>query len=320
MTGPDAVAASTAVEIEDLHKRYGDRDVLAGMSLRIAAGETFALLGPNGAGKTTTVEIVEGYRRADAGRVRVLGADPARAPRDHRARVGLMLQGSGGVDPRMTAREVLALHARLHATSRGADELLDRVGLADAGSTRFRRLSGGEQQRLGVALALVGRPQLVILDEPTAGMDVEARALIRALLGELRRDGVTIFLASHDLTDVERVADRIAILDRGRIVAGGSPASLAGGGPPAVRFRVALPLEAADVAALAGRLGPIADEGGGRYRIDGPAASPSLVAALARWCEDRGLLLTELRAGAATLEERYVEILAAAEGAPEVLA
>ncbi|HET9457221.1 MAG TPA: ABC transporter ATP-binding protein [Candidatus Limnocylindrales bacterium] len=319
MTGPDAVTASAAVEIEDLHKRYGDRDVLGGISLRIAAGETFALIGPNGAGKTTTVEILEGYRRADAGRVRVLGVDPAGGSRDHRARVGLMLQGGGGIDPRMAAGEVLALHARLHAAPRDPGELLERVGLTDARSTRFRRLSGGERQRLGVALALVGRPELVILDEPTAGMDVEARTLIRALLGELRRDGVTVLMASHDLTDVERVADRIAILDRGRIVAEGSPASLAGAGPPVLRFRVAVPLAPSDLAALGERLGPIAADGGGRYRIDGTAATPTLVAALARWCEDRGLLLAELRAGGATLEERYVEILAAAEGAPEHL-
>ena len=314
MTGGDAAAASTAIGIEGLRKRYGDRDVLAGISLRVAAGETFALIGPNGAGKTTTVEIVEGYRHADAGSVRVLGTDPRHASRDHRARVGLMLQGGGGIDPRMNPREVLRLHGRFHAAPRDEGELLAAVGLAGVGSTRFRRLSGGERQRLGVALALVGRPELVILDEPTAGMDVEARASMRTLLGALRGDGVTVVLTSHDLTDVERVADRIAILDRGRIVAEGSPAELAAGGSATLRFRLAADLSPVDLAPLAALLGPIAAEGGGRYRLDGTSATPAIVAALAGWCETRGLLLTELRAGSATLEERYIEILAAAEG------
>jgi ABC-2 type transport system ATP-binding protein len=162
-----------AVEVAGLTKAYGGRTVVRDLSFRIAAGEILALLGPNGAGKTTTVEIVEGYRRPDRGSVSVLGVDPAAAGRDHRARVGVMLQGGGGIEPRMTAREVLRLHARFHATPRDPEELLRAVGLSgDAAKTRFRRLSGGERQRLSLALALVGRPAVAILDEPTAGMDV----------------------------------------------------------------------------------------------------------------------------------------------------
>jgi ABC-2 type transport system ATP-binding protein len=172
-----------AIEVSGLRKAYGRLEAVRGVDFTIEEGEVFGLLGPNGAGKTTTVEILEGYRRADEGTVRVLGDDPAAASRDHRARVGLMLQGGGGIDPRMTAREVLRLHGAFHRSPRPADELLSLVGLdGAAGRTRYRRLSGGERQRLGLALALVGRPELVALDEPTAGMDVEGRAATRELL------------------------------------------------------------------------------------------------------------------------------------------
>ena len=307
-----------AIEVDGLVKSYGGRPVVRGVSLRVARGETFALLGPNGAGKTTTVEILEGYRRADGGTVRVLGEDPARGGRDHRARVGLMIQGGGGVDPRMTGREVLALHGRFFATPRDPDELLALVGLEAVARTRFRRLSGGEKQRLGLALALVGRPELVVLDEPTAGMDVEARAATRALLAGLRDDGVTILLTSHDLGEVERVADRIAILDRGRIVAEGAPNDLAGAGGEVLRFRIARSLsdvERSDLGgALGGGAGAFVDEGEGRYRLDGAVPTPGLVAAVAGWCDRHGILVEELRTGGATLEERYLELLAAADG------
>ena len=298
-----------AIEADGLTKRYDGREVLRDVSFRVAAGETFALLGPNGAGKTTTVEMVEGYRRPDAGSVRVLGVDPARAGHDHRARVGLMLQGGGGVDPRMTAREVLQLHGRFHAAPRDADELLRLVGLAAPARTRFRRLSGGERQRLGLALALVGRPVIVALDEPTAGMDVEARAATRELIGQLRDEGVTILLTSHDLTEVEKVADRIAIIDRGRLVAVGAPGELAAGSPRVLRFRLSAPLDAPDVTDLAASLGAALEPDGAGYRVAGPAATAALVSSLARWCETRGLLIVELRAGAATLEERYMELV-----------
>jgi ABC-2 type transport system ATP-binding protein len=295
-----------AIEVEGLTKVYGGRDVLRGVSFQVARGETFALLGQNGAGKTTTVEIIEGYRRADGGTVRVLGVDPARAGRDHRARVGLMLQG-GGVDPRMTAREVLRLHGRFHAAPRDADELLALVGLTGAAArTRFRRLSGGERQRLGLALALVGSPALVALDEPTAGMDVEARAATRGLIGRLREEGVTVLLTSHDLGDVEKVADRIAIVDRGRLIALGTPSELAGSSM-SVRVRFDAPLSPADIEDLAARVGPVVVEEGTRYRLDGAPATPALLAGLAGWCEARGVLVVELRVGG-SLEERYLEL------------
>ena len=317
-------SAGGVVAVTDLRKAYDGRAVLRGLTFHVAAGEIFALLGPNGAGKTTTVEIIEGYRRPDGGNVRVLGVDPARAGRDHRARVGLMLQGGGGIDPRMTAREVVGLHARFHADPRDVDDLLGIVGLSGpTARTRYRRLSGGERQRVGLALALVGRPELAILDEPTAGMDVEARAATRDLLTGLRSGGTTIFLTSHDLADVERLADRIAILDRGRIVAHGTPDELTAAASTVLRFRLAAALAEPDRADLAGRLagvdggpagGSIEDDGGpGRYRTAGSVPpTPAVVAALAAWCAERGARIVELRTGGGSLEERYLELIGAA--------
>ena len=313
-----AVADGTpaAIEVDDLRKSYDQRAVLRGLSFRIGRGEIFALLGPNGAGKTTTVEIIEGYRRADGGNVRVLGVDPARAGREHRARVGLMLQGGGGIDPRMTAREVVRLHGRFHADPRDTDELLAEVGLSgDVARTRYRRLSGGERQRVGLALALVGRPELIVLDEPTAGMDVEARGSTRELLGHLRDEGVTILLTSHDLADVERVADRLAIVDRGRIVAQGSPAELASGGIPVLRFRLAAALPGSDRGLLEAQIGAhrrvtlLEDGGPGRYRVEGVTPDPALIATVADWCSAHGVMIVELRTGGGTLEERYLELV-----------
>jgi ABC-2 type transport system ATP-binding protein len=310
-----------AVEVVDLRKSYDGRPILRGLSFGVRAGEIFALLGPNGAGKTTTVEIIEGYRRPDRGEVRVLGVEPARAGRAHRARVGLMLQGGGGIDPRMTAREVVGLHARFHADPRNVDGLLGLVGLTGVTArTRYRRLSGGEKQRVGLALALVGRPELAILDEPTAGMDVEARAATREILAGLRAAGTTIVLTSHDLVDVERLADRLAILDRGRIVALGAPDELTAASFPVLRFRLSVPLSEPDRLDLAARLAEDAggrvtvepDGGSGRYHVDGLAPTPQIIAPLASWCEARGVLIVELRTGGGTLEERYLELIGAA--------
>jgi len=310
-----------AIEVADLRKDYAGRSVLRGVSFRVDTGEIFALVGPNGAGKTTAVEIIEGYRRPDGGAIRVLGVDPQRAGRAHRARVGLMLQGGGGIDPRMTPAEVVALHARFHADPLDVPDLLERVGLTGTtAGTRYRRLSGGEKQRVGLALALVGRPEIAILDEPTAGMDVEARATTRELLADLRASGVTVVLTSHDLADVERLVDRLAILDRGRIVALGSPEELTAAAQPILRFRLSVPLAEPDRLGLAGQLaedagGGVAvepDGGPGRYRVEGLSPTPPVVASLASWCEAHSVLIVELRTGGGTLEERYLELIGSA--------
>ena len=217
-----------AIRVDGLVKHYDGRRVLDGVSLSVAPGELVALLGPNGAGKTTTVEIIEGYRRLDGGDVRVLDTDPAVGGAALRARVGLMLQG-GGVDPRARPREILRLFGRFHLGGRDPDALLATVGLDTVAQTPYRRLSGGERQRLGLALALVGRPEVLVLDEPTAGMDPEARAVTRGIVSEARDQGVAILLTSHDLADVERLADRVVVIDRGRVVAAGRRPSCPGG-------------------------------------------------------------------------------------------
>ena len=315
----EAGSAELAVEVNDLVKRYDRRAVLAGLSFEVRRGECFALLGPNGAGKTTTVEIIEGYRRADGGEVRVLGLDPGRGGAALRARVGLMLQ-AGGVYPQAKPREILRLYARFYAAPRDPDELLDLVGLREAATTRYKVLSGGQRQRLGLALALIGRPELVVLDEPTAGMDPAAKATTRALIGDLRATGVTVLLTTHDLADVERLADRIALIDRGRLVALGSPAELTAGAVPRLRFRLAVALSDADREALGARLADgrratLVDEGGGRHRLDGLEPDPAVIERLGDWCAEHGVLLQELATGGGSLEDRYLELLAGEESA-----
>jgi ABC-2 type transport system ATP-binding protein len=312
-----APAVGPAIRVDALRKAYAGRHVLAGVSFDVAPGEVFALLGPNGAGKTTTVEILEGYRRPDGGSVRVLGLDPHADRRRLRSRIGLMLQ-EGGIDPRTTPREALHLYARLFRDPEDPEALLELVDLGRAAGTRYRRLSGGEKQRLGLALALVGRPELLVLDEPTAGMDPAAKQATRERIGSLRAAGTTILLTTHELGDVERLADHVAVLDRGRIVAEGTPDELTGAGAPRIRFRLDRVLDSADVDALAASLGAgaevVSSGAGASYEVRGLATAPDprLVAALAAWCEARGLLLTELRLGAASLEERYLELVGGA--------
>ncbi len=305
-----------AVLVRGLIKRYGDRTVLDGVSLSVARGELVALLGPNGAGKTTTVEIIEGYRPSNGGTVRVLGHDPGRGGRALRARVGLMLQG-GGIDPRAQPHETLVQYGRFHASARDADELLDLVGLRVVARARYRRLSGGERQRLGLALALVGKPEVLVLDEPTAGMDPEGRAATRAIVADLRAAGVAILLTSHDLGDVERMADRVCVLRGGRIVAAGTPAELAAGVRPVLRFRLDRPLTVEQVPELRHRLSLVrpdadlvAEPDAGRYRVEGAAPDATMIAALSDWCARANRLIVELRTVGATLEEAYLELVA----------
>ncbi len=309
---------TAAVSIHGLVKRYGARTILDDVSLTIEPGQIVALLGPNGAGKTTTVEIVEGYRRGDAGVVRVLGEDPVGGGRALRARVGLMLQG-GGIDMRARPRETLVQYGRFHDEPRDADELLDLVGLTGPlATTRYRRLSGGEKQRLGLALALVGRPEVVILDEPTAGMDPEARATTRRIITGLRDGGAAVLLTSHDLTDVERVADRIVVLHGGRIVAAGSATQLMSGVRPSVRFRLDGPLSAAEAASLGSAVGGrVVDADDGGYRLEDVAPTPVIVSAVATWSAANGRMLADIRTVGGTLEEAYLELVGTgADGDP----
>ena len=299
-----------AIAVDGLTKRYGERTAVDGISLEVRRGEIVALLGPNGAGKTTTVEVVEGYRRGDAGSVRVLGTDPWEAGRSHRARVGLMLQ-EGGIDIRARPAETLRQYAAFHAEPLDPVDLLTDLGLRPVATTPYRRLSGGERQRLGLALALVGRPDVLVLDEPTAGLDPEARLVVRARIEAERARGVATLLTTHELADAERLADRIAILVGGRIVASGSVAELAAAATP-LRFTLDRPIDDAEVAtlsvALRGTVRPV--DANGRYEVADMAPGPDVVAALAGWCAEAGRLITELRSGRGTLEELYLDVVA----------
>lgn len=215
------------VSVRNLQKRYAGRDVLAGIDLDIAAGETYALLGPNGAGKSTTIEVLEGIRRAGSGEVRVLGEDPLSASRSWRSRIGIVAQSTGDLGP-YTPRELIAHFGSLYPNPRGVDEVLGLVGLQDRASVRASKLSGGQQRRLDVALGIVGRPELLFLDEPTTGFDPEARRQFWEMLEGLTGEGTAILLTTHYLDEAARLARRVGVLTGGKIVAEAPPAELGG--------------------------------------------------------------------------------------------
>ena len=235
----DAVPVpSPALLVAGLRKRYGDRDVVDGLDLRAERGQLTAVLGPNGAGKTTTIECCEGLRRPDAGSIEVLGLDRGRPENaaELRRRVGVMLQ-EGGLPMAPRAAAVLSHVARLHDRPGAAQPLLERLGLTGAARTRVRHLSGGQRQRLALACAIVGEPELVFLDEPTAGLDPQARLAVWDLIRELRAAGTSIVLTTHLMTEAEDLADRVAVIDRGRVIAAGAPDELRG----TARVRIAVP-------------------------------------------------------------------------------
>ena len=224
-----------AVDVTGLHKRYGEKVAVDGLDLHVDPGEIVAVLGPNGAGKTTTVEILEGFRHRDTGRVSVLGEDPATAGRAWRSRVGMVLQDVSTVSE-VTVEEAVAHHALFYPGARGTDEVIEAVGLADKRRTRSRHLSGGQRRRLDVAIGIVGRPELLFLDEPTTGFDPEARHAFWDLISGLREGGTTILLTTHYMDEAEHLADRVVVVADGRVVAEGAPADL--GGMAAHRVRV----------------------------------------------------------------------------------
>jgi ABC-2 type transport system ATP-binding protein len=296
-----------AVDVSDLVVRYRDRVAVDRVSFSADAGQVLALLGPNGAGKTSTVEALEGYRRPSAGQARVLGLDPQR---DHAAltrRIGVMLQSSG-VSPGIRVREAVRLFAAYYDDPVHPDALLDRVGLSARASSTWRRLSGGEQQRLSLALALVGRPKVAFLDEPTAGVDVGGRQVIRSIVRELRDEGVCVVLTTHELEDAERLADRIVIIDHGRVVATGTPAELMASGAAGRELRFGGP-PGIDLAALTVAIGGVGvvEVTPGEYQI-AAAPTPALIAALTAWLAKHDLPLADLRAGRQTLEDVFLRL------------
>jgi ABC-2 type transport system ATP-binding protein len=299
-----------AVVVQDLTMRYGDTLAVDRLSLEVARHSITAVLGPNGAGKTTTLETCEGYRRPQQGSVRVLGMDPQSQRRGLLPRIGVMLQ-SGGAWSGVRAVEMLRHMASLHAHPLDVDMLVERLGLESCGRTPYRRLSGGQQQRLALAMAIVGRPELVFVDEPTAGMDPQARRATWELLEELRADGVTIVLTTHYMDEAERLADTIHVIDRGRLIASGSPFDLTrGSGQSTIRLVVTEPFPPGAPASLQQALGPLTEVSAVNEQsllITGPADASTL-ATVSSWCETHGVLPESLALGQRTLEDVFLQL------------
>jgi ABC-2 type transport system ATP-binding protein len=305
------VAEILAVEVVDLVKAYGQGRAVDGLSFAVPMGTVTALLGPNGAGKTTTVEICEGFRAADSGTVRVLGDRPIADATRLRPRVGVMLQ-AGGMYPGARAGEMLRLVAAHHANPLDADALLDRLGLTGGPArTPFRRLSGGQKQLLSLAMAVVGRPELVFLDEPTAGLDVHARHRTWDLVEELRAAGVTVVLTTHAMDEAERLADQVVIVNRGRVVAAGSPAELTRGGADGeLRFRAPAGLDLDQLLAALPAGSAAEERAGGHYIVRG-VVDPAFLAAVTAWCAGNGVLPADLRVEQRSLEDVFVDLTGA---------
>jgi len=289
-------------------KRYGQATAVDGLSLTAGRGEVTAILGPNGAGKTTTIEVCEGYRRADGGAVRVLGLDPVRDAARLKPRVGVMLQ-AGGIPPAVPAGEYLRTLSRFHVKPHDTAWLLDIVGLTAHAKTPYKRLSGGQQQRLSLAAAVLGRPELVFLDEPTAGMDPQARHATWDLITALRGDGVGVILTTHFMEEAERLADHVVIIDHGRVVADGAPAQLTGTAGQ-LRFRAEAGLDTDSLLAALPTGSAAKESPAGHYLIEVPGGTvqPALLAAVTAWCADRAVLPSSLQIESRTLEDVFLEL------------
>ncbi len=300
-------SVSAPVRLRGVTKRYGATVAVSDLDLEVGAAEIFALLGPNGAGKTTTVEMCEGFVRPDAGSIEILGLDPVSDNAEVRARTGVMLQG-GGAYPAARAGEMLRLVASYAANPLDPAWLLDTLGLTDSARTTYRRLSGGQQQRLALACAVVGRPELVFLDEPTAGMDAHARLVVWELIDALRRDGVTVVLTTHQLTEAEELADHILIIDRGQAVASGTPAELMrSGAENQLRFRAPRMLDLSLLIAALPESYRATETAPGEYLIEG-RIDPQVLATVTAWCARLDVLATDMRVEQRSLEDVFLDV------------
>ncbi len=297
----------TPVRLRGVSKRYGSTLAVSDLDLDVQRAEVLALLGPNGAGKTTTVEMCEGFVRPDAGTVEVLGLDPITDNARVRERIGVMLQGGGGY-PAARAAEMLDLVAAYAARPLDPAWLLDTLGLTDAAKTTYRRLSGGQQQRLALACAIVGRPELVFLDEPTAGMDAHARLVVWELIDGLRRDGVTVVLTTHHLKEAEELADRIVIIDHGSTVAAGTPAELMrDGAEDQLRFTAPRKLDLSLLLAALPEGYRASEQAPGEYLVEG-TVDPQVLATVTAWCARLNILATDLRVEQRSLEDVFLDL------------
>jgi ABC-2 type transport system ATP-binding protein len=296
-----------ALDVTGLVKRFDGTTAVDGIDLRAERGQVVALLGPNGAGKTTTVEICEGFLAPDDGTVRVLGLDPIADNEAVRPRIGVMLQG-GGAYPGARAGEMLRLCAAYSADPIDPDWLLDTLGLRDAQRTPYRRLSGGQQQRLGLACALVGRPELVFLDEPTAGLDAAARILVWELIDRLRADGVCVLLTTHLMDEAEQLADDLVIIDRGRVVAHGTPSEVTSrGAENELRFKAPRGLDLDLLRSILAEEYSTEEVSPGTYLVAGPV-TPEVVAAVTAWCARINVLATDMRVETRSLEDVFLDL------------
>ena len=300
--------ADRVIEIRGLRKSYGDVEAVRGIDLDVDRGEVFGLLGPNGAGKTTTVEILEGYRERTDGAVSVLGHDPAKQEPDLKRRIGIVLQ-STGLDPYLTVRETVALYAGYYPAPRDVDEVIDLVGLAEKRTTRVNRLSGGQQRRLDVAVALAGDAELLFLDEPTTGFDPNARRNAWGIVKNLTEIGKTIFLTTHFMDEAQYLASRVAVIAKGEIVAQGTPETLGGRDRMQTRIRFRLPegkrpaLDLSDAVSL--------PDGSWEIKTDDPTKT---VHDLTAWAMERGLSYDVLEVSQPSLEDVYIELTGGEEG------
>jgi ABC-2 type transport system ATP-binding protein len=299
--------AERVIDVRGLRKSYGDVEAVKSVDLHVERGEVFALLGPNGAGKTTTTEILEGFRPRTAGDVSVLGHDPARSEVDLKRRIGIVLQ-STGVDPYLTVRETIVLYSGYYPTPRPVDEVIEVVGLEQKRDTRVDKLSGGQQRRLDVAIALAGDPELLFLDEPTTGFDPNARRNAWAIVKNLAALGKTVFLTTHFMDEAQYLAGRVAIIRSGEIVAEGAPSSLGGRATASTTIRFRAPANAADMPDL-GQEG--AADGTQGIRTQTPTLA---LQRLTTWAIDHGVELEGLEVSRPSLEDVYLEITGGEEG------
>jgi ABC-2 type transport system ATP-binding protein len=299
--------AADPVRLRGVTKRYGSTTAVSELDLDVHRAEVLALLGPNGAGKTTTVEMCEGFLRPDAGTIEILGLDPAAENNRVRERIGVMLQGGGGY-PAARAGEMLDLVASYAANPLDPRWLMDTLGLTDAARTTYRRLSGGQQQRLALACAVVGRPELVFLDEPTAGMDAHARIVVWELIDALRRDGVTVVLTTHQLSEAEELADRLVIIDHGRTVAAGTPAELMrSGAENQLRFTAPPKLDLTLLVSALPETYRASEAAPGEYLVEGHI-DPQVLATVTAWCARLNVLATDMRVEQRSLEDVFLDL------------